>query len=109
MANRNETNAKAVELGLAGAENYANKGVVEDAIARVEGGADAVVVDKEIMDQIEADRLAAEQANGGGNDGSTPSTPASRPKGDRKDVVESGDPSNDGHATKFDETGAPKF
>ena len=106
MANRNETNAKAVELGLAGAENYANKGVVEDAIARVEGGADAVVVDKEIMDQIEADRLAAEQANGGGDE---PSTPASRPKGDRKDVVESGDSSNDGHATKFDETGAPKF
>lgn len=106
MANREDTNKKATELGLAGAENYANKGVVEDAIARVEGGADPVVVDKEIMDQIESDRLAAEQANGGGD---TPSTPASRPSADRKEKVESGDPSNDGHATKFDETGAPKF
>lgn len=107
MANREDTNKKAIELGLAGAENYANKGVVEDAIARVEGGASAVEVDKEIMDQIEADRVAAEQANNNGGD--APSTPASRPRADRKEKVESGDPSNDGHATKFDETGAPKF
>ena len=105
MANREDTNKKAIELGLAGAENYANKGIVEDAIARVEGGADAVAVDKEIMDQIEADRVAAEQANQ--NNGGD--APASRPSGDRSDEVKSGDSQNDGHATEFTETGAPKF
>lgn len=105
MANREDTNKKAVELGLAGAENYANKGVVEDAIARVEGGANAAEVDKEIMDALEAERAA----QGGDNGGDTPSTPASRPSGDRSDEVKSGDISNDGHATEFDATGAPKF
>lgn len=106
MANREDTNKQAVELGLAGAENYANKGVVEDAIARVNGGEDAVAVDKEIMDAIEAEKAAQASQNGG--DGG--STPASRPSGNRSDEVKSGDMSNDGHATEFDpETGAPKF
>ena len=106
MANREDTNKQAVELGLAGAENYANKGVVEDAIARVNGGEDAVAVDKEIMDALEAERAAQASQNGDGGS----STPASRPKADRNDEVKSGDSQNDGHATEFDpETGAPKF
>jgi hypothetical protein len=98
MANREDTNAKAIELGLAGAENYPNKGVVEDAIARVEAGEEASAVDNEIVASLDT-----------GDNGDEPSTPASRPKADRTDNVESGQPSNDGHATRFDETGAPKF
>lgn len=108
MANRDETNAKAVELGLAGAENYPNKGVVEDAIARVEKGEDATVVDKEIMDSLDNGDDQGDQNNGGDN-GDEPSTPASRPSADRTSTVESGKSGNDGHATKFDETGAPIF
>lgn len=139
MASRDELEAEAVKLGLASVSTYQNKKVVEKAIERVRGGEQAAVVDNEYQQEADATQGAQngadepERVNSGLDpeiidEGAENDDDASNDDDSDDDDTEEADDTvetetaapakrekklvknrNNGHATKFDETGRPLF